>query len=170
MRATFAMSATSTGASRSSPHRQVERVLVHDRLDFAEVHLHELAGPQMGPCQPGAFEMALDLAVHPGEAERRVDGRVQAGELDHVTDACLLGRVDEGALGSTTGAGPKIRFVRAQEIGGGRAGPGQTGLSNTNYVTSSRSMICPALRRLMLSFGPWFNAAQLKLIMLRSWL
>jgi hypothetical protein len=27
------------------PHRQVERVLVHDRMDFAEVHLHELAWP-----------------------------------------------------------------------------------------------------------------------------
>jgi hypothetical protein len=38
--------------------------------------------------------MALDLAVHPGNAERRVDGRVQAGELDQVTDACLLGHVD----------------------------------------------------------------------------
>ena len=36
---------------------------------FAQVHLHELAGPRVRPDRAGPFEVALDLLVHPGEAE-----------------------------------------------------------------------------------------------------
>jgi len=82
-------------------HGEEERAFGYDRRSFPEIHLHELAGTQVRPRESGPFEVALDVFVHPREAEVplvETDARFGPGELDDVANASLLGGVDEHAL------------------------------------------------------------------------
>ena len=79
-------------------HRQPQLVPGDDVGDLAEVGLHELPGPQVGEGHPGRGQVILDLAVHAGETERRVELGHDPRQLDDVADAGLSRSVDKAGL------------------------------------------------------------------------
>ena len=81
-------------------HGEKERPFGHDRRHFPEIHLHELAGAQVRPREPGAFEVALDFCVHPREEERRIGRRVQPNGLTSTQNSGVQGtKSSAGARG-----------------------------------------------------------------------
>src|SRR5262245_15469185 len=78
--------------------RQVECAFVDYTRRLAQVFMHEAGWTQMRPRQARFLEIFLNFLVHETKRERGVRASVQARELDHMTNARGLARVNERVL------------------------------------------------------------------------